>query len=64
MIEVKVDLKCPKCKKTIAKIGDNGFCYRIFLYCKRCKEEYEITYKRAKEPINKQVLFAILKKGE
>lgn len=53
MIEVKVDLKCPKCKKTIAKIGDNGFCYRIFLYCKRCKEEYEITYKRAKEPLNK-----------
>lgn len=51
-LEHKVPLYCPKCKKLLAKLGKNGNCYKIFLYCKNCKQEYEITHKksRANEP--------------
>lgn len=52
MEEEKIPLYCPKCKKLLAKMGKKGNCENIFLYCKSCKREYEITYKktRANEP--------------
>lgn len=52
MIENKIPLYCPKCKKLLAKMDRKGSCEKIFLYCKNCKQEYEITYKksRASEP--------------
>ncbi len=51
MVETnKIPLFCPKCKKLLAKLDKNGSCEKIYLYCKCCKKEYEITYKRAEEP--------------
>lgn len=51
MTDNKIPLKCPKCKKLIGKIDKYGSCEKIYLYCKSCKKEYEITYKEAnKEP--------------
>ena len=49
----KIVLLCPKCKKLLAKMDRNGSCKNIYLFCKSCKQEYEITYKRANEPMNK-----------
>lgn len=49
-IDNKIQLYCPKCHKLLAKLDKYGYCRKIFLYCKSCKQEYEITYERAKEP--------------
>lgn len=51
----KIDIRCPKCDKLIAKMDRMGFCKNIYLYCKSCKKEYQITIKenkRAIEPIS------------
>lgn len=50
--KTKIQLCCPKCKKLLAKLDKNGYCRKIFLYCKCCKQEYEVTYDkiRANEP--------------
>ena len=50
--KTKIQLCCPKCKKLLAKLDKNGYCRKIFLYCKCCKQEYEVTYdkSRANEP--------------
>ena len=50
----KIPLYCPKCKKLLGKMDSTGSCEKIFLYCKNCKQEYEITYRksRAVEPKN------------
>lgn len=50
----KIPLYCPKCHKVLGKLDKNGYCKKIFLYCKNCKQEYEITYNRirAVEPNN------------
>lgn len=52
MVNEKIPLLCPKCSKLLAKMDKRGSCEKIFLYCKSCKQEYEITYKksRANEP--------------
>lgn len=52
MSREKILLLCPKCNKLLAKMDRNGCCSKMFLYCKSCKQEYEITYKRAEEPKN------------
>lgn len=48
----KIPLYCPKCHKVLGKLDEYGYCKKIFLYCRSCKQEYEITYKkiRAVEP--------------
>ena len=52
MSDRKIPLYCPKCKKLLAKMDSKGSCEHIYLYCKNCKQEYEITYRksRANEP--------------
>lgn len=47
-LEDKIPLHCPKCKKLLAKLDKNGYCKKIYLFCKQCKQEYEITYKKAR----------------
>lgn len=38
------EIRCKKCNKLLAKLDKNGYCNKIFLYCIRCKQEYEYTY--------------------
>ena len=45
----KVDIKCPKCDKLLAKMYRNGSCKNIFLYCRSCKKEYHITIKETQK---------------
>ena len=47
--EKKIPLYCPTCKKLLAKLDKFGHCDKIFLYCRSCKQEYEITYKKSEE---------------
>lgn len=45
----KIDIKCPKCSKLLAKMYRNGICKNIFLYCRSCKKEYQVTIKECKK---------------
>ena len=55
----KIEIRCPKCDKLLAKMYRNGSCKDIFLYCRSCKKEYRFTIKqvekeqRAVEPVAK-----------
>lgn len=49
MEDKKILLCCPKCTKLLAKMDKEGSCKKIYLYCKNCKKEYEITYRPTKE---------------
>lgn len=55
----KLEIRCKKCNKLLAKMDENGSCKKIYLFCYRCKEEYEYTYKEmfynraTREPNNK-----------
>lgn len=43
----KIDIKCPKCNKLLAKMSrKKGICKSMYLYCKNCKKEYEITIRQ------------------
>lgn len=55
MREGKIPLYCPKCNKLLAKLDKKGSCEKIFLYCKSCKQEYEITYRKV-EPESQEVI--------
>lgn len=55
MKDKRVPLFCSKCNKLLAKIEKNGSCKGIYLYCKSCKKEYEITYKET-EPKSQEVI--------
>lgn len=55
MKEDKLPLCCPKCNKLLAKLDRKGSCEKIFLYCKCCKQEYEITYRKS-EPESQKVI--------
>lgn len=55
MDDKKIPLYCPKCKKLLAKLDEKGSCEKIYLYCKSCKEEYKITYRKA-EPKSQRVV--------
>lgn len=55
MDDKKIPLYCPKCKKLLAKLDEKGSCEKIYLYCKSCKEEYKITYRKA-EPKSQRVI--------
>ena len=37
-----VDIRCPKCKKLVAKKEEKVSCEQIYFYCTRCKENFEI----------------------
>lgn len=45
----KVDIRCPKCGKVLAKMCKYGICKNMFLYCRSCKKEYQITIKEMKK---------------
>lgn len=45
----KVEIKCPKCDKLLAKMCRYGSCKNMFLYCRSCKKEYQITIKETKK---------------
>lgn len=49
----KVDIKCPKCDKLLAKMCRYGSCKNMFLYCRSCKKEYQITIKETKKEDNR-----------
>ena len=56
MREEKIPLYCPKCNKLLAKLDKKGSCEKIYLYCTSCKQEYEITYKKSREPKSQEVI--------
>lgn len=39
----KIDIRCPHCNKLIAKMEADGICKKVYLYCKKCKKEHEIS---------------------
>lgn len=39
----KIEIRCPCCNKLLAKMRVNGICKNIFLYCRWCREEKEIS---------------------
>ncbi len=48
MNDKNIPLYCPECHKMLAKLDNKGYCYKIYLYCRSCKQEYEITYNKTK----------------
>lgn len=53
----KIDIRCPKCNKLIAKMRKNGICKNVLLYCKQCKKEYEISIMDNKEYMSQRAKF-------
>ena len=43
----RVDINCPKCGKLITVVSSDSDV-TVFGYCRRCKKEYAIKYRRAK----------------
>lgn len=46
----KIDIRCKKCNKLLAKMEKNGICKNIYLFCPRCKQEYEYTFINVRTP--------------
>ena len=36
------EIRCPKCSKLVAKREEEANCEKIYFYCTRCKENFEI----------------------
>lgn len=42
-----VEIRCPKCSKLVAKKEEEANCEKIYFYCTRCKQNFEIKNKSA-----------------